>query len=84
MRKVHEIELLLAASRGNLYRLREHGKWSFYCSPFAGQINRNPVLDLMRRGFLEPHKIGLPGIRENLMVTIRGRQAMAEMEVPQR
>lgn len=83
MRRLSEIDLLVAASRGNLYRLRVNGKWTF-CTRPGGETNRKPVLDLMRRGLLEPNKVGLPGVSEDLLPTIRGRQAMASKEVPQR
>lgn len=82
MRPLHEIEILLAASRGNLTRVRQSGKWSYYLN--HRQIPKKACIDLQRRGLLEPRPVNLPGFHDPIDITIKGREAMLQSEMPKR
>lgn len=82
-RSLSEIEILLAASRGNLTRVRQSGKWSYYLN--HRQIPKKICIDLQRRGLLEPKPSnGLPGFHDPINITVKGREAMLQSEIPKR
>lgn len=82
-RSLSEIEVLLAASRGNLTRVRQSGKWSYYFN--HRRIPKKICIDLQRRGLLEPKPSnGLPGFHDPIDITIKGREAMLRSEIPKR
>lgn len=75
----HEVMLLTAAARGNLTRSKIAGRWKFRLDG-RGEINRKPVLDLMRRGFLEPTGIGPPiQFFQRIDITVRGRDFLRSL-----
>jgi hypothetical protein len=75
--KPTERDILLAASRGNLSRYRQSNVWVFVMN--SKRINKRRVLDLMRRGLLEPGGQAQPsGIAQRVEITIKGRRAMGD------
>lgn len=83
MRPLHEIEIILGASRGNLTRVRRSGKWEYFLN--HRQIPKKICIDLQRRGLLEPKPSnGLPGFHDPIDVTIKGREALLQSEIPKR
>lgn len=71
----HWSDILLQSSRGNLSRYKERGHWVYRINHRT--IRTKSVLELMRRGYLEPAALGPPFVKyQRLEITVRGREAM--------
>lgn len=70
-----DADILLAAARGNLSRWKIGGRWRFAINHEA-VCKRKPILDLMRRGLIVPMAHGLPGVAEDIEITVKGREAL--------
>lgn len=71
----HWSDILLQASRGNLSRYKERGHWMYRMNHKT--IRTKSVLELMRRGYLEPATLGPPFmVAQTVDITVKGREQM--------